>query len=171
MSNFWNCGQWPNFMLFFKIVIFGHELGHWQKTQKLHIYFLSTPPPPEIELIFALRAAVSKIRTNFQNLQHLGMKLSYWQKFQKLHTHSLSSTVAIWGHKTWSLVHVPEISHIPFFYPKGSKLGLFLLYRQQFPSYGPIFKICHIWAFWKSDHISETAVCRAKLSWISTPPL
>ena len=48
------------------------------------------------------------------------MKLSKPSKFQKLHIHSLS-------------------------FAMGSKLSLFLPYRQRFPRYGPIFKICHIW--------------------------
>ncbi len=43
------------------------------------------------------------------------MKLGKWPKFQKLHIYS--------------------------FYPSGSKLSLFLLYRQRFPRYRPIFKI------------------------------
>ena len=51
----------------------------------------------------------------FSNLPYLGMKLGHWQKFQKLHVLS--------------------------FYPRGLTLSLFLLYRQRFPRYWPIFKI------------------------------
>ncbi len=43
------------------------------------------------------------------------MKLGHWQKFQKLDMYS--------------------------FYPRGSKLSLFLLYGQRFSRYGTIFKI------------------------------
>ncbi len=43
-----------------------NQLGHWQKFQKLHIHSLFTLGV-EIKLILALRAAVSKIRADFQN--------------------------------------------------------------------------------------------------------
>ncbi len=88
------------------------KLGHWPKCQTLHIYPLSTPGGKvKIDLIFPLQAAVSEIRLIFK--------------------------IAIFGHETWSLAKVPEVACIVSFYPKGSKLRLFLLYGQQFP----IFKI------------------------------
>ena len=76
--------------------------GHWQKFQKLHIYFLLHGV--EIELIFALRVMVSAIRADFK--------------------------IAIYGHETWSLAKVPEVAHIVLlsFYPRGSKWSLFSLY-------------------------------------------
>ncbi len=43
-----------------------HQLDHWPKYQKLHIY-LFLPQGGEIEFIFALRAALSEIRADFQN--------------------------------------------------------------------------------------------------------
>ena len=49
--------------------------------------------------------------------------------------------IAIFEHETWPLAKVPEVAHILPFYPRGSKLSLFSLYRQQFPRYRPIFKI------------------------------
>ena len=49
--------------------------------------------------------------------------------------------LAILGHETWLLAKVPEIAHMLSFYPSGSKFSLFWLYGQQFPRYGPIFKI------------------------------
>ena len=39
----------------------------------------------EIELIFALRAAVSEIRGRISKLPYLGMKLCHWPKCQRLH--------------------------------------------------------------------------------------
>ncbi len=46
------------------------------------------------------------------------------------------------GWKLWvEVAKVQEVAHIPSFYPRGAKLSLFLLYAQQFPRYGPIFKI------------------------------
>ena len=52
--------------------------------------------------------------------------------------------ITIFGHETWTLAKVPEVAHIHVlsFYLTGSKLSLFfLLYGQQFPRYGAIFKI------------------------------
>ncbi len=43
-----------------------NQLGHLPKFQKLHIYSISTSRI-KIELIFALRAAVSEIQVDFQN--------------------------------------------------------------------------------------------------------
>ncbi len=95
----------------------GMIFSHWQKFQKLYIHSLSTTPPPhEIELIFALQAVVSEIWTDFQ--------------------------IAIFGCETCSLTKHPEIAHIPSFCPKGLKLALlFSLYEQWFPRYGMISKI------------------------------
>ncbi len=41
----------------------------------------------------------------------------------------------------------PEVTHTLSFYPRASKLNLFAIYGQWVPRYGPIFKICHIWAW------------------------
>ena len=51
----------------------------------------------EIELIFAVRAAVSEIQANFQ-ICRIGHKLGKWPKFQKLHIHSLSTP----GSRNWA---------------------------------------------------------------------
>ncbi len=52
-----------------------------------------------------------------------------------------------------------EVAHIPSFYPKGSKLSLFLLYGQWFPRYGPIFKIAifghETWLFAKVPEVAH----------------
>ncbi len=82
-------------------------------------YILSFyPNGVEIELIFALRAAVSKVRQIFK--------------------------IAIFGHETWPLAKVPEFAHMLPSYHRGSKLGIFLLYEKQFLSCRPIFKIAII---------------------------
>ncbi len=51
---------------FSKLPYLGMKLGKWPKLQKVHMYPLSTHWV-EIELIFALWAAVSKIMADFQN--------------------------------------------------------------------------------------------------------
>ena len=124
----------------------------------------------EIELIFALRAAVSEIARQFSKLPYLGMKLGMWPtwpKFQKLHIHPISTQgsklrlfllygqrfptygpifkTAIFGYQTCPLAKVPEVAHIYSLYLRGSKLSLFSLYRQRFPRYGPLFKIAIFW--------------------------
>ncbi len=46
----------------------------------------------DIELIFALQAAVSEVRANFQNCHnYLVMKLVHLPKFQELHIYSPSN--------------------------------------------------------------------------------
>ena len=76
------------------------------------------PQGVKLELIFALRAVVSEMLANFQ--------IAIFHVFR---------------HEAWPLAKVPEVVHILFFYPRGSKLNLFSFYRQWFLRYGPIFKI------------------------------
>ncbi len=76
---------------------------------------LFLPHGMEIELIFALRAAVFEIWAYFQNCYIWAWNL----EFEK------SAGSCIWTS----------------FYPRGSKLSLFQLYGQWFPRYGPFFKI------------------------------
>ncbi len=71
-----------------------------------------------MELIFALRAAVSEIQANFK--------------------------IAIFGHETWRFAKIPKVAHILSFYPWGSKLSLFSLYGQRFPRYRPISKLPYL---------------------------
>ncbi len=61
-------GQWfPRYGSIFKIAIFGHEIWPLAKVPEVaHILSFYTHEF-EIELIFALRAAVSEIRAVFQN--------------------------------------------------------------------------------------------------------
>ncbi len=155
---------------FSKLAIFGHETWPLATVAHTHQCTLFLPQGVEIELIFALWAAVSELRAVFQNWPYLGMKFGDWQKLH-MHTNVLSSypkgsklslfslfgqqfprygpifKIAIFGHETWPLAKVPEVAHILSFLPMGSKLNLFSLYGQRFPRYGPIFKIGHIWAW------------------------
>ena len=57
--------RFPRYGPIFEMPYLGMKLGHLPKGQKLHIYSLSTPGGGEIELIFALRAAVSEIWADF----------------------------------------------------------------------------------------------------------
>ncbi len=67
-----------------KLSYLGMNLGHWQNSQKLHIYSLSTPGGGvEIELTFALRAAVAKIRGEFRNCQIGAWNLAVGQNFRR----------------------------------------------------------------------------------------
>ena len=52
---------------FSKLPYLGMKLAKWPKFQKLHIYTPFVPQRVKIELIFALREAVSKIQADFQN--------------------------------------------------------------------------------------------------------
>ena len=65
----------------------------FEKSAKSCIWTLFLPQGVEIELIFALRAVVS--RAIFK--------------------------ITIFGHETWNLKKVPEVAYGPFFYPRGSK--------------------------------------------------
>ncbi len=111
---------------------------------------LFLPQGVEIELIFALRAAVSEIQADFQNCHILAWNLaigqssriahilaSFYPKGSKLSPFFCSTGASIQAdfkfeiqadfqnlrHETWPLAKVPEVAHIPSFYPKGSKLS------------------------------------------------
>ncbi len=72
----------PGYGPIFKIAIFGHLAKAAEVAHTRPFY----PRGIEIELIFTLRAAVSKIdKGRFSKLPHLGMKLGHWPKFQNLH--------------------------------------------------------------------------------------
>ncbi len=109
--------RFPGYGPTFIIAIFGHETWQVAKVPEVaHTPFL--PQGVETELVFALRAAVSKIWANFQNCH-----------------------IWIYGHETWQLAKVPEVvpriievrlllslvAHILSFYSRGSKLSIFLL--------------------------------------------
>ncbi len=124
-------------------------------------YTLFLPKRVELELIFTLWAAISKIRADFSKLPYLVMKLGHWPKFQRLHIKPLSTLdgrnwayFALWAAVSkiqadflnchiwpWNLPLIPKVAHIIPFYPSWSKLILFSLYGQRFQRYGLIFKI------------------------------
>ena len=67
----------------------------------------------------------------FVRLNHLPWhSVKFYADFQNCHI----------GHDAWSLTKDPEVTSTP----GASKLGLFSLYGQRFPRYGPIFKIAII---------------------------
>ena len=81
----------------------------------------------EIKLIFALLCtmclwtAVSEILADFFfKFPYLGMKSRNWR-------------------------NVPKFAYVLSFYPRGSKISLFSLYRQPFSRYETIFKISIFW--------------------------
>ncbi len=143
----------------------------WPKFQKLQIYPLPIPGV-EIKLIFALRAAVSKIRTNFQICHIWAWNISHWQKRQKLLKYSLSTPRG--GGVEIELIFVLHtvISEIQTYFQKlpylGFKLGNWPEFQKlhtyslsipgsqkwayfhsmgsSFRDRGP-FSNCHIWAW------------------------
>ncbi len=118
---------------FSKLPYLAIKLGHWQKFRKLHIYSL-LPQGVEIKLIFTLRAAVSEI----------------WADFQNCHIWAWNLVI---GRSSWSCTKLS-------FYPRGSKLSLFLLYGQPFPRYRPIFKMAifghETWQVAKVPEVAHT---------------
>ncbi len=125
-----------------------------------HTLFL--PQGVKIELIFALRATVSKIwflrygptskiaifghetwplakvpevahiLTLYTRAAKMSLFSLYGQRFPRL------LKLPIFGHEIWPLGKVPGVAHIQSFYPRGSKLSLFTLYGQRLPEYGLI---------------------------------
>ncbi len=59
----------------------------------------------------------------------LSLFLLYGQRFPR---YGLISKIAIYGHENWNLRKVPEVAYGPSFYPRGSNLSPFSLYRQPF---------------------------------------
>ncbi len=100
---------------FFKISIFGHEIWNLKKRPKV-AYVLFLPQGVEIKLIFAIREDVFEIRDQFSNFHYI------WAWNLEFEERSQSCICTL-------------------FLPLGSKLSLFLLYRQPFSRYGVIFKI------------------------------
>ena len=80
----------PRYGLIFKIIIFRHETWNLKKVPEVVLFL---PQRVEMELTFALRAAVSEI----------------WADFQ----------IAIFGHGTWNLNIVPEVAYGSSFFPRG----------------------------------------------------
>ncbi len=80
----------------------GMKLAHWQSSRSC-TYALFLSQGVEIELIFALKTAVSKIGQIFK--------------------------IAILGQETWTLTKVPEVAYILPFYPMGLKIELIFSLR------------------------------------------
>ena len=77
---------------------------------------LFLPQGVKIKLFFCSTDRRFRDRGRFSKLPYLGIKPGIWKK-------------------------VPDVVCEPSFYPRGSKLSLFLLYGQWFMRYGSIFKI------------------------------
>ncbi len=158
------------------------KLGDWPKFQKLHIY--SQPQGAKIELISALQAAVSQIQADFQNCVIWAWNLVSGETFisciftlfvpQGVEIElifalraAVSEILAnfqnchIWACNLAS-GQIPEVAHIPSFYPRELKLTLFLLYGQRFPRYGPIFKIAifghETWPLAKVPEVAHNSI-------------
>ncbi len=82
--------RFPRYGPIFKIAIFRHETGQMAKVPEVAYTPSFYPKGVEIELVLALRAAVSEI-----------------------------FKIAIFGHETCALAKVPEVAHIFPFYPMG----------------------------------------------------
>ncbi len=74
-----------------------NQLGHGPRFQKLHIHSISIPRGVKFRL-----------------------SLLYGQRFPR---HGPIFKIAIFGHETWQVAKVPELAHMPSFYPRGSKLS------------------------------------------------
>ena len=82
--------------------------------------------------------ATSHINKNEKKLQN--WKIKYFEN-----TIKQIFKIAIFGPWPWPLAKVPEVAHIPSFYPTGFwKFSLFSLYGQQFLRYWPIFKLPYL---------------------------
>ena len=135
---------------FSKLPYLRMKLGHWQKFRKLYIlsfyhrgcnwaYFCSTGSVFRDAGCFSL----GKV-TPFYPCCLRGSKLSWicstgGMQFPR---YKPIFKIAIFGHETWPLAKVPEVSHILTFYPRGMKLSLFFsLYEHRFPIFRRILKI------------------------------
>ena len=146
-------------------ILLENKLGHWPywPSSRSCTYTLFLPQGVKIDIIFALPALVSKIRANFQNCHIWAWNLAIGQSSRSC-THTLflshgdeselifaleATASEIWvifqnchiWQWNFAIGQVPEVAHILSFYPKGSKLSLFALYGQWFPTYGAIFKL------------------------------
>ncbi len=152
----------------FKAAAFGHETWPMVKVKEVANILSLYPREIEVELIFALRAAVSEIWAHFQNCHIWAWNLAIAQSARS-YTYTLSlSKRESWayfrftGNSFWDtgrfsklpylgmkLGHWPKCQKLHIYClptPVGrSKLSLYSLYRQQFLRYD--FQNCHIWAW------------------------
>ena len=167
---------------FSKIAIFGHETWQLAKVPEVaHIPVLSFyPRGVEIEVIFNIRAAVSRYRPFFKIsifghetchmakvsevahilfLPQVGRNRAYFQSTgSSFRDIGQFSKLPYLGMKLSNWQKIQKLHIYPFTTPKGLKLSLFLLCRLRFPRYRPIFKIpifghetCHM------SNVSEVA--------------
>ena len=133
-SGFRDMGQFLN------LPYLGMELGHWPSPRSCR-YTPFLPQGVQIELIFALWAAVCEKQANFQNCHIWAWNLA---KVQKLHTYTFSTSGGgnwAYFHSTvsgfwdidwsdfqnchiWPLVKVPEVAHV-LSTPGGRNWGYF----------------------------------------------
>ena len=123
-----------------KLPYLGMKLCHWPKCKKLHIYPLSTRGGEKLSLFSLYGQWFPRYGLIFK-LPYLGLKLGHWPKFQKLHIYPRGPILSlfllyglrfsrygpvfkipIFGHVTWPLANVPEVAHVPSFYP-GAGVG------------------------------------------------
>ncbi len=102
---------------FLNLPLFGHKISALGKGTEIDFY-----PTARNDLDFALHGRCFRDMGWFSKFPCWVMKLGNWQKLQKLHMHSF----------------------IQYFYPRSSKLSLFLLYGQSFVRYGLIFKLPYL---------------------------
>ncbi len=106
----------------FNIAIYGHETWPSAKGPEVaHIYTLFLAQEVVIEPIFALRAAVSEIRADFQNCHIWAWSLAIGQSFRSC---------------TYSL-----------FLPQGVKIELIFVLRAPVSEIRADFQNCNIWAW------------------------
>ncbi len=142
--------------------LLNNQLGWpWAKFPKVAhaLFFLSQDV--EIDHLFALRAAISEIMADFQNCHFWAWNLHAWplakipevehilcflQGLKKIELililRAEVSEILADFQNCYISAWIPEVAHtgILFFFSKGLKLSLFLLYGQWFPTYGQIFK-------------------------------
>ncbi len=141
---------WPFFIS--KLPYLGIKLGTLAKVPRLHIHPLSTQFWLEIELIFALLSAVSKIMVPkvghilcfYLSRSKLSLFLLYGQRFPRYWPFSLK--IAIFGHETWPLAKIPRL-HI---HPLSTQLvwnwAYFRSMVSGFQDNGRFSKLPYIWA-------------------------
>ncbi len=163
---------WPHRQSFsrygpiFKLAIFGHDTWPLAKFQKLHIDSLSTPGGRNW-------ACFHSIISGFGDTGQLFSKLPYLGMIPEAHILSFSPSGRNWAYfhsaasgfgdtaqisklplGPWPVAKVPEAAHILLFYTRGSKLGLFSLYREPFLRYWPIFTIA-IFRNWQKHFVKR----------------
>ncbi len=164
-SDFWDTG-WIS-----KLPYLGRKLGQSSRSCR-YTPFLTERV--EIELIFALRAAVSEILADFVKLPYLGMKLVNRPKFQKLNIYSLStlegwnwdyfpSTGSGFRDTGWfskltylamKLGHWPKFQKLHIYNPNHSWVPNFTLFCST------IDRFPNNWGFWSSISVPVKFVCR-----------